>query len=181
MDTPSIPANHSCSPAVGRTYPDNSNNKPRRQHQPFIPLSGEREISRARVRRALAGGWAEPRKVTSLAAPRPPQSPSPTRTPFKELDGSGADGVEGRAGVRIVAAAAGFCHTAFVTDEGRLYLFGEGAAVAGGDLSVLEGRVNATGLRESEGLVRRPEDEGGVDPLAVSVGRKHRGKGHGHA
>ncbi|CAM9544121.1 unnamed protein product, partial [Hapterophycus canaliculatus] len=43
-----------------------------RQQRAFIPLSREREVSRARARRAFAGGWAVPREIASLA----PMTPS---------------------------------------------------------------------------------------------------------
>lgn len=76
----------------------------------------------------------------------------------------------------IVAAAGGFSHTALVTSDGRMYLFGEGAAVAGGDLAALEGKgggVDGGRLREAGGLVRRRrsgEEGERVDPVAVSGG-----------
>lgn len=123
-------------------------------------------MSRTRARRALAGGWAVPRMIASLSAsPNEPDSPAEGE-PHR---------IGGRGGVTIVAAAAGFSHTALVTDEGKLCLFGEGAAVAGGDLSRLEGTIEGEGsavglglgLREGGGLVRRSEQEGGLDPLMV--------------
>ncbi|CAM9411965.1 unnamed protein product [Ectocarpus sp. 13 AM-2016] len=129
-----------------------------RQTQTFIPLSREREVSRARARRALAGGWAVPREIASLASPSPPPKATATNT---------RNTGEGTGGVKVVAAACGFSHTALVTEDGRMYLFGEGAAVAGGDLQALEGEnggaFEGAGLREAGGLVRRRRSEGGED------------------
>ncbi|CAN0090766.1 unnamed protein product [Ectocarpus fasciculatus] len=138
-----------------------------RQTQTFIPLSREREVSRARARRALAGGWAVPREIASLASPSPPPNATASNT---------HDAGEGTGRVKVVAAACGFSHTALVTEDGRVYLFGEGAAVAGGDLQALEGGkggvVEAARLREAGGLVRRQrsegeEDRGGLDAVAA--------------
>ncbi|CAM9859255.1 unnamed protein product [Scytosiphon promiscuus] len=129
-----------------------------RQQRIFIPLSREREVSRARARRALIGGWAVPRRIACLA---PTASPL-TKTAASNTAGS-AEGEGGTAGggAKIVAAAAGFRHTVLVTHDGRMYLFGEGSAVAGGDLSALEGK-GAAALRDSGGLVRhqRSEEQG---------------------
>eukprot|EP00903_Cladosiphon_okamuranus_P005884 g5820.t1 len=88
--------------------------------------------------------------------------------------GSGAD-PGGGVGATIVAAAGGFSHTVLVTSDGRMYLFGEGAAVVGGDLAAQEGNgggVNGGRLREAGGLVRRHrsgEEEAGerVDPVTA--------------
>lgn len=157
-----------------------------RQRQTFIPLSREREVSRARARRALAGGWAVPREIASLA-PRPPPPNAPNADSAGDNRGGGrgrkGDGVggapSGGGGGNIVAAAAGFSHTVLVTGDGRMYLFGEGAAVAGGDLAALEARgggVDGGRLREAGGLVRRrpSAEEGGerVDPVTVSRGHE---------
>lgn len=163
--------------------PNTPRNKARQQ-QTFIPLSREREVSRARARRALAGGWAVPREIASLAPPLPPRT-VPGGSGDSEVGsrpGGQGRGSGGGGGVKVVAAAGGFRHTVLLTDDGKMYLFGEGAAVAGGDLPGLEGRggggVGAE-LRESGGLVRRrrPEEEGeggggrgGLDPVAVSRG-----------
>lgn len=49
-----------------------------------------------------------------------------------------------------------------------MFLFGEGAAVAGGDIATLEGRVGGTGLREGGGLVGHSEKEGDIDPITVN-------------
>ncbi|CAN0133254.1 unnamed protein product [Ectocarpus sp. 4 AP-2014] len=129
-----------------------------RQTQTFIPLSREREVSRARARRALAGGWAVPREIASLACPSPPPEATAANT---------RNSVERTGRVKVVAAACGFSHTALVTEDGRMYLFGEGAAVAGGDLQALEGEnggvAEGAGLREAGGLVRRRRSEGGED------------------
>ncbi|CAM9331727.1 unnamed protein product [Ectocarpus sp. 12 AP-2014] len=138
-----------------------------RQAQTFIPLSREREVSRARARRALAGGWAVPREIASLASPSPPPKATAANT---------RNTGKGTGGVKVVAATCGISHTALVTEDGRMYLFGEGAAVAGGDLQALEGEnggvVEGAGLREAGGLVRRRrleggEDHGGLDAVAA--------------
>ncbi|CAM9808914.1 unnamed protein product [Ectocarpus sp. 6 AP-2014] len=138
-----------------------------RRTQTFIPLSREREVSRARARRALAGGWAVPREIASLASASPP----PKRTASNTRNTR-----EGTGRVKVVAAACGFSHTALVTEDGRMYLLGEGAALAGGDLQALEGEnggaLEGTGLREAGGLVRRMcskggEDHGGLDAVAA--------------
>jgi len=141
-------------------------------------------VSRARARRALSGGWAVPREIASLAPSALPGVVSGDvgvggRVGERGIGGGNSGG--GIGGVKVVAAAGGFNHTALVTGDGKMYLFGEGAAVAGGDLHGLEGRggggVGAE-LREAGGLVRRrrPEEEGGegdkdgLDPVAVSRG-----------
>ncbi|CAM9707142.1 unnamed protein product [Laminaria digitata] len=80
----------------------------------------------------------------------------------------GAEGGGGR-GARIVAATAGFSCTVFVTDDGRMFVCGEGAAVAGGDLATLEEKVDGTRLRlrEGGGLVRSSKEKAGIDPLVA--------------
>eukprot|EP00752_Nemacystus_decipiens_P007119 g6377.t1 len=163
-----------------------------RQQQTFIPLSREREVSRARARRALVAGWAVPREIASLA---PPAAANASNTDGVvdsrgngRSRGGGANGDDPCAGggENIVAAAGGFSHTVLVTSDGRMYLFGEGAAVAGGDFAALEARggaIDGGRLKEAEGLVRRrPSTEGGgggggggggerepVDPVAIEA------------
>lgn len=77
-------------------------------------------------------------------------------------------GTEGGGRGRVVAATAGFSCTVFVTDDGRMFLCGEGAAVSGGDLTILEEKVEETKLKEGGGLVRSSKEKGGIDPLVVS-------------
>lgn len=154
----------SACPAVNYCKKHISNKE--QQPQTFVPLSREREVSRTRARRALAGGWAVPRMIMSLSA-----SPDAAGLPAE----GGLYRTRSRGGEIIVAAAAGFSHTAFITDEGKLCLFGEGAAVAGGDLARLEATAGeggggggvGLGLREGGGLVRRSEQQEGPDPLTV--------------
>lgn len=140
------------------------------QHQKssFIPLSREREVSRARARRAQADGWAVPREVVSLS---PSPMPPPRLTVPGSSNGEGVRLTEEGVTARVVAATAGFSCTVFVTDDGRMFLCGEGAAVAGGDLATLEENVEGTKLREIGGLVRSSKGTEGIDPLVVSRGR----------
>lgn len=174
-------------PLIPHRRPNSTHFRPTRnfssQQRAFIPLSREREVSRARARRALAGGWAVPRQIVSLS----PTAPPLTTTAASNISGSG-DGERGTAGYRgeaataavesggvgtgdgysvgsgssggakVVAASGGFRHTVLVTNDGRIYVFGEGSAVAGGDLSALEGKGGAA-LREAGGLVRRRRSE----------------------
>lgn len=136
------------------------------RHKPsFIPLSREREVSRARARRAQADGWAVPREVVSLS---PSPMPPPRSTVPGSANGDGVRGTEGGGTARVVAATAGFSCTVFMTDDGRMFLCGEGAAVAGGDLTTLEEKVEGTKLREGGGLVRSSKEKGGIYPLVVS-------------
>lgn len=154
-----------------------------RQQQTFIPLSREREVSRARARRALAGGWAVPREIVSLAPP-PPPTPTPCHPAVPKGDNIVTD-PSALGGFDIAAAAGGFSHTVLVTGDGRMYVFGEGAAVAGGDLATLEGKgasVDGGRLREAGGLVRGRqlgEEVGGErpDPVAVSGGAQRARRG----
>ena len=74
--------------------------------------------------------------------------------------------------IKIVAAALGSSHTALVSSDGRLWLFGEGAAIAGGDVTrfddVRGSGDGAGGLKESGGLLRRSQaDKSGLDPVTV--------------
>ncbi|CAM9453734.1 unnamed protein product [Sphacelaria rigidula] len=119
----------------------------------FVPLSRERDISRSTARRALVGGWAEPRPISCLAQPQPTAS------------------------ALIVAAAAGRSHTILMTAEGRMFVFGEGAAVAGASPSTLnsvlgvEGKETGGGAAGGDdgvrGLVKRSAEEGAEDPLEI--------------
>lgn len=67
-------------------------------------------------------------------------------------------------GVHVVAAAAGQSHTILLTADGRIFVFGEGAAVSGADPATLESVVRPTGEGEGgagegrRGLVKRSED-----------------------
>lgn len=108
-----------------------------------------------------------PRQIKSLA---PAVSPAAALKPPNYQDDDGMFGTGGTGGVRIVAAAAGSSHTVLVTAQGRICIFGEGAAVCGGDVSVLETGVDGVdmGLTAGGGLVHGSREEGGLDPLLVS-------------
>lgn len=59
-----------------------------------------------------------------------------------------------------------------MSEDGKLWLFGEGTAVAGGDLDSLAGRIGSdrARLKENGVLVRQSEqDEGELDLVAVST------------
>lgn len=59
-----------------------------------------------------------------------------------------------------------------MSEDGRFWVFGEGTAVAGGDLNSLTGKIGSNGarLKENGVLVRQSEqDEGGLDLVAVST------------
>lgn len=76
-----------------------------------------------------------------------------------------------------MAAAAGRSHTILMTAEGRMFVFGEGAAVAGASPSTLnsvlgvEGKETGGGAAGGDdgvrGLVKRSAEEGAEDPLEV--------------
>ncbi|CAM9154152.1 unnamed protein product, partial [Discosporangium mesarthrocarpum] len=75
---------------------------------PFVPLSQERKVSFVRAIKAKTQGWAAPHRLPALQ------------------------------GVGIASVSAGGGHTAFLTMDGRMFLCGEGAALAGADPVALE-------------------------------------------
>lgn len=76
-----------------------------------------------------------------------------------------------------MAAAAGRSHTVLMTAEGRMFMFGEGAAVAGASPNTLIGVLGPEGKASDggaaggndgvRGLVKRNAEEGAEDPLEV--------------
>lgn len=198
----SFPHPFSWETSSATTTADQKKNNSNVNNQSFVPLSREREISRARALRALAGGWAVPRQITSLAPPSATNAntePVPSGaavTTSAVARGNEGGGARAGLGVRIVKAAAGLSHTALVTNAGRLFLFGEGAVVAGGDPTTLErvvgGEVGETSDKGKKGrggeggggggeagLVKRGDGDddgcGGINkPLAVREERRDR-------